>query len=1152
MRTILTLIVLLNASAFAESWHTASVPASWKKAPQSPQGGGQPDDLLFRCWVDIPADWKDARLELFIESVDDAREVFIQRTPIGKLGELPPDFRSGLGETRRLAIPGEAIEPGRPNEILIRVHRSAPRENFNVAAPVLFAGEKAISLNGDWQWRPGDSPGEVAPEKDIPEGFTFSKQIAADEINDRLKALAQGDRPLSPSESLATMKTPDDLAVDLVLSDPVIGQPLSMKFDARGRLWLVEYLQYPNPAGLKAISRDKYLRTVYDKIPPAPPNHDRGRDRVTIHEDTTGDGKYDRHQTFIDGLNMVSSVAIDHDGVWVLNPPYLLFYPDKNHDDQPDGDPEVHLQGFGLEDSHSVVNSIRFGPDGWLYAAQGSTVTGRVKRPSSDDQPVNSMGQLIWRYHPQKRQYEIFAEGGGNTFGVEIDSKGRIFSGHNGGDTRGFHYVQGGYSRKGFGKHGELSNPFAFGYFPAMKHKQVPRFTHTFEIYEEAALPTAYHGKLFAVAPLQGHVVLSKMESDGSTFQTTDIGYALESTDTWFRPVDVQSGPDGGVYVADFYEQRIDHASHYQGRVHKESGRIYRLRAKQGGDKSAKPASQSTAELLESLANPNRWVRETAVRLLAHSEDGSLNENLAERLAGNNKDSLEALWTLHQRGALNPELAATAVGHSNPYVRAWAIRLICDDREVSAEQLRALVELAKSEPHAEVNSQLAASARRLSAPQSAALIRELLRREELAEDPHIPLLVWWACEALIRQAPDELVDLLLEDSIWNEPLVGEVVLSRTMRRFASGGQSDLGRCARLLAAAETEAKQRLLMQGLEEAFSLRGVVVLPNALEKEIARAGGGSLTMRIRNGEVAALKEAAEKITSDQTNAKERIELISAPGQRNADIIKESLLEVALRTKDEAIRSAALAALQNYNDLAIAKAVADAANDWTDASRESALSLLASRPAWAGVLLDLIEAKKVNAEQVSPLMVERMRMFENESLDQRISTIWPENASIATSGLNKKVQGWKEIIASAAGNPYRGKVAYKNLCGKCHQLFEEGDNIGPNLTSYQRGDLDRILINIAAPSLEIREGYETWLVLTEDGRTLSGFIADQSPQVVVIRGADGSVNAIDRNEIEVMRVTKKSLMPEDMFASMSDEQIRDLIAYLRSTQPLP
>ena len=189
---------------------------------------------------------------------------------------------------------------------------------------------------------------------------------------------------------------------------------------------MVQYLQYPFPAGLKMVSHDGVWRAVYDKVPPPPPHHFRGKDKITIHEDTDGDGVFDRHKTFLDGLNIVTALARGRGGVWVLNPPYLLFYPDRNNDDVPDGDPEVHLQGFGLEDTHSVVNSLCWGPDGWLYAAQGSTVTGHVTRPGLDagKEPHHSMGQLIWRYHPETRRYEVFAEGGGNAFGVEIDAKG--------------------------------------------------------------------------------------------------------------------------------------------------------------------------------------------------------------------------------------------------------------------------------------------------------------------------------------------------------------------------------------------------------------------------------------------------------------------------------------------------------------------------------------------------------------------------------------------------------------------------------------------------------------------------------------------------------------------------------------------------------
>ena len=225
---------------------------------------------------------------------------------------------------------------------------------------------------------------------------------------------------------------------------------------------------------------------------------------------------------------------------------------------------------------------------GWLaLRSQGSTVSGDVILRPGDKQPVHSLGQLIWRYHPETRRYEIFAEGGGNAFGVEIDSKGRIYSGHNGGDTRGFHYVQGGYYQKGFAKHGPLSNPYTFGYFAAMKHDKVPRFTHCTIIYEGGALPPAYNGKLFGVHPLLEPRGLSQIDRDGSSFKTKDIGFADESSDSWFRPVDIKAGPDGAIYVADMYEGQIAHLLHHDGKIDKTNGRIYRIKARRGPRRSS-------------------------------------------------------------------------------------------------------------------------------------------------------------------------------------------------------------------------------------------------------------------------------------------------------------------------------------------------------------------------------------------------------------------------------------------------------------------------------------------------------------------------------------------------------------------------------------
>src|SRR5712691_6352993 len=174
--------------------------------------------------------------------------------------------------------------------------------------------------------------------------------------------------PLPPAEAFRHLKVPGDLRLEQVLAEPVVAQPIFLNFDERGRMWVIQYLQYPFPAGLKILSEDKFLRATYDKVPPPPPNHFKGRDKITIHEDTHGNGVFDKHTTFVDGLNIVTSCAKGRGGVWVLNPPYLLFYPNKDNDDVPDGDPVVHLEGFGMEDTHSNANSLQWGPDGWLYA----------------------------------------------------------------------------------------------------------------------------------------------------------------------------------------------------------------------------------------------------------------------------------------------------------------------------------------------------------------------------------------------------------------------------------------------------------------------------------------------------------------------------------------------------------------------------------------------------------------------------------------------------------------------------------------------------------------------------------------------------------------------------------------------------------------
>ncbi|MEO5995300.1 MAG: hypothetical protein ABIN89_01300 [Chitinophagaceae bacterium] len=216
----------------------------------------------------------------------------------------------------------------------------------------------------------------------------------------------------SAQNTLAAFRYPDDLSLDLVLSEPAIVQPVEISFDHRGRLWVVQYNQYPYPKGLKITSVDNYLRVTFDKVPAPPPGAVKGADKISFFEDTDEDGKYDKATDAITGLNIATSVTGGRGKIWVLNPPYLLAYPDPDDDGIPKGDPVVHLDGFGMQDTHAVANSLTWGPDGWLYGAQGSTTTSTVN--SSVTKNLFLQGQAVWRYNPQSHVLERFAEGGGN------------------------------------------------------------------------------------------------------------------------------------------------------------------------------------------------------------------------------------------------------------------------------------------------------------------------------------------------------------------------------------------------------------------------------------------------------------------------------------------------------------------------------------------------------------------------------------------------------------------------------------------------------------------------------------------------------------------------------------------------------------------
>jgi putative heme-binding domain-containing protein len=969
-----------------------------------------------------------------------------------------------------------------------------------------------------------------------------------------LGALTDSTQPTQPQKALSNFQIPNDLSMDLVLSEPDIVQPVELSFDHRGRLWVVQYHQYPYPKGLKVTSVDNFLRVHFDKVPPAPPGGLKGADKISIFEDTNGDGTFDKSTDAISGLNIATSVITGRGKIWVLNPPYLISFDDPEGDGIPNGEPTVHLSGFGLEDTHAVANSLRWGPDGWLYGAQGSTTTANISSAVSKN--IAFSGQVIWRYNIDTKVFEVFAEGGGNTFNVEFDSKGRLYSGNNNTD-RGPYYKQGGYYPRSLGKHGPYSNPYTFGNLDNMELVgEKIRFTHSLIRYEGGRLPSAYDGKMIAINPLLNYVQLSRFESKGSTFKNIDERKIIETNDHWFRPVNIKAGPDGAIYIADWYDSRLSHVDP-RDTWHKSSGRIYRLRAK--GSKAAYAnfdlSKLSNFELIKQLENKNKWFRQQALLQFANRRDKSIVPKLVTILKTANSDlALEMLWAIHVSGGFNDDLASMAIKHQDPYVREWSVRLIGDKKNVSSALAAKLAALAVSETNVIVRSQLAATSKRLVASFAIPILKNLIINHDDSNDPDIPLLIWWAMEAKAETDRDALISIFSDKDIWKNKLVQNVLLKRLMQRYIlSGGDANYKAASKLISLAPSKSDAKILMSGLREGLRGRDAIGLSVELSKAIqpyqSELFGAPLALGIRQGNRTAVKKALNVIADENANFDHRLSYIVIFGQTNQPESVPILLNIIESGKSTAaMKEASLLALQRYDvdeiGLRIVKAYPQFRGD--TGVRNAALDLFASRTSWANELFTAIsDTKRISKDDVPDQVARRLKQLNNPKINSLADKYWP-NVKLSTSTeKNQAIAKYSKLIKSGTGDINKGRILYLANCGYCHRLFNEGGNIGPDLTGYERSNVNYFLLNVVDPNADIREGYGLHRFVTKDGRTLEGKLAASNGDTHTIQTQSGKEIILSVSQISEMKALPVSIMPERILNRLSDQEVRDLFAYI-------
>jgi putative membrane-bound dehydrogenase-like protein len=966
------------------------------------------------------------------------------------------------------------------------------------------------------------------------------------------KASAQG---FPAKDAVKRMRVPEGFRVEVVASEPTVKQPVCVEFDDRGRLWVIQYLQYPNPAGLQRTKVDRFSRTQYDKVPEPPPRGPKGADRITILSDFDVNGLAQKSKDFVTGLNLASGMAFGNGGVYILQVPYLLFYPDKNGDDIPDSDPEVLLTGFGLDDAHSVANSLTWGPDGWLYGCQGSTVTANIRGIEFQ--------QGVWRYHPPTKRFELFCEGGGNSWGFDFDKDGNIIYSTNFGGYRALHAVQGAYYWKQFGKHGALHNPYAYGFIDHMPHDNFVggHVTVSGLIYRGDTFPEMYRDQYIHVDTLGHGILWSKFEQNGSSFKTKHGGELLAGNDSWFAPCDATVGPDGALYFADWYDKRTAHPDP-DADWDRSNGRVYKLAYGQPNTAPVLDLTRTSSDrLIKELSEKNEWFVRKALRILGDRREVASYPKLRAQIFETQDEhlALVSLWALHASGGGDEAFLNDCLDHVSPKIRRWAIRFLGDENTLSPTSGEHLVSMAGTEPDVMVRSQLVCTAKRLPAKEGLLIAQKIASRNLDAQDPHIPLLLWWTVEKHCVESIEETERLFGDESA--SPLIRDTILPRLMRRYAAEGRTNtLSACARMLGRISAQRGQLLasLEQGLVEQNHESAVTQferLPKNLQTQLTLLwkpdSRDAPVIRILSRlSYQPARERALTLAEDSAAAAElRVAMLQLIAELADPKALKTLLRLSSLDQPEVIQLAALDAIQQIPNAEIS-GILSTYPKMNPRVRSQARGVLLSHKLWASAFLKGVDSGTYDAKEVPFDQLQTVATFEDKELNELVRKHWGNIGRGTPEEKLADIRRFNNDLRAGNGDAKNGHELFVKNCAACHELFGEGEKVGPELTHANRGDQSFLLASIVDPSAVIRKEFLNYNIETKDGSVLSGLVSEQNAGGVTLVAAKNQRNVVPREKILSMEESAISLMPEGLLHPLTPQERRDLFSYLQSAKP--
>jgi putative heme-binding domain-containing protein len=945
--------------------------------------------------------------------------------------------------------------------------------------------------------------------------------------------------PYSPAEAVARMTVPKGFRVELVASEPDIVNPIAMTFDDRGRIFITESVEYPRK--------------------PAGP----GRDRVKILEDRDGDGRAESVSIFADRMNIPTGVAVGYGGVWVLNAPDLLFLREK---DGKETSREVVFTGFGRADTHELPSSLTWGPDGWLYGLNGvfnpSVIVDKHGRR-------HSFTCAMWRYHPRTREFQVFAEGTSNPYGIAWDAEGSaIIEACHWANDHLFHFVETGTYNRQAGAY----PPFAMKIGSITDHSHQKTAYCGIVFLDTDAFPAQYRQRIVIGNIHGGCLNVDRLTRDGATYLAKADPDLLTANDAWFMPVALKVGPDGCLYILDWYDKY--HCSQDAARdapgVDRLKGRLYRLRY---GDTPRAPkfdlASESDEKLVRRLSSPNIYFRETAQRLLNERLSKEAKTELRETLEALVQDDsksrtsrLHAFWSLIGGDALNHTLHEKLLTHSDPVFRAWAVRTAGNAGAVSPAIRDAVVNLAR-DPSPDVQLQVAIAARKIENCDALAVLTDVLAN--CGHDKLIPAIAWQNLHPLLESESARFVQLLRattndrrENSAALPPAVA-LLLPRSIDRVLSARNPNVESAAALLEYALGHRADRIsecvaAISSKLDSLDKTSIAELKTQIQPLLNRILGDQrrtplrlstqlLAARLGLGAIDSTEVRRALVSADESD-ETRLQALSALIAFRDSTLLDALPKV-LDSASTDFGTQVLAALGQLNDPKLADLILEKYPTLSPELQPLAIDLVMQREPWARKLLNAVLADKLPKSILNANHLRKILESNDREALWAVEKAFGKIREERNPERERVVSEMGVYLRDNIGDPTAGQRVFNNLCAQCHAIHGQGRKLGPDLTANGRASFEQLLASVFDPSQVIGPAYQVVTVVTEDGRNLTGLIAEDNQERIVLRLPGDAEEIIPRNNVNYLRTSKLSMMPEGIETALSKKEIADLFAFL-------